>query len=167
MKLAGFGPVIDASCETLILGSFPGVESLRMGHYYAHPRNQFWPILQAVLGEPLTALGFEERYRAVLAHRIAIWDVLAHCVRSGSLDSDIRMPAANDFDALSRLGPRIRRVLFNGRAAGRFAPAFSQRGFETCVLPSTSPAHAAMSFERKLAAWREALAETLPSSIHA
>lgn len=157
-RLAGFGPVLDEGCELLILGSFPSVASLAAGHYYAHPRNQFWPILSAVLGEPLTGLPFEERYRRVRAHRVGIWDVLGACERRGSLDADIREPAANDFALLARLAPRLRRVLFNGRTAGRFEPQFRGHGYQTVVLPSTSPAHAGMRFEQKLQAWRAALA---------
>lgn len=149
--------MLDGGCETLILGSFPSEASLAAGHYYAHPRNQFWPILAAVLGEPLAKLPFDERYRRVLFHRIGIWDVLGACERKGSLDADIRAPAANDFARLHRLGPRLRRVLFNGRTAGRFEPRFRQHGFDTCVLPSTSPAYAGLRFEHKLEAWRRAL----------
>ena len=157
MGLRGFEPVIDRRSELLVLGSFPSEASLAAGHYYAHPRNPFWAILSALIGEPLGDLPFERRYRRVLAHRIAIWDVLAACERAGSLDADIRRPAANDFDRLHRLGPRVRRVLFNGRTAGRFEPLFRARGYETRVLPSTSPANAGWSFERKLVAWREAM----------
>lgn len=167
-RLTGFGPVLDEGCETLILGSFPSEASLAAGHYYAHPRNQFWPILGAVLGEPLSQLGFEARYRRVLAHRVGIWDVLGACERRGSLDADIRAGAANDFSRLERLAPRLRRVLFNGRTAGRFEPRFRAHGYQTVVLPSTSPAHAGMRFERKLEAWREALrANIAPRSTHA
>ena len=160
-RLRGFGPVIDERCETLVLGSFPSAASLNAGHYYAHPRNQFCPLMSALIDEPLTALEFEERYRRMLAHRIGLWDVIAACEREGSLDADIRCAAANDFAVLARIGPRVRRVLFNGRTAGRFEAGFRRHGYRTRVLPSTSPAHAGLRFERKLAAWREALAEDL------
>ena len=149
--------MLDARCEVLVLGSFPSQASLAAGHYYAHPRNQFWPILGAVLGEPFVALDFEERYRRVLAHRVGIWDVLGACRRQGSLDADIRDAAANDFELLARLAPGLARVLFNGRTAGRFEPAFRRQGYETVVLPSTSPAFAGMRFEDKLREWRAAL----------
>src|SRR5882672_1310657 len=71
--LRGFAPVIDGQVETLILGSFPSAASLAHGQYYAHPRNQFWPILGAVLEEPLLQLPYDERLRRVLARRIGIW----------------------------------------------------------------------------------------------
>lgn len=156
-RLAGFAPVVDARAEILILGSFPGRASLDRGQYYAHPRNQFWPILGAVLGEPLADLPYRRRLARLRAHGIGLWDVLAGCERSGSLDADIRAAQANDFDALLAVLPRLRRVLFNGQAAGRFAPQFARAGLAVVVLPSTSPAHAALRFEDKLIRWRQAV----------
>lgn len=155
--LRGFPPVIDRGVEILILGSFPSEASLAAGQYYAHPRNQFWPILGAVLGEPLAALAYPERLERMLAHRIGLWDVLGACRREGSLDADIRAPQANDFVPLLRMAPLLRLVLFNGRTAGRFAPGFAAAGLATAVLPSTSPAHAGRSTEQKQALWRDAL----------
>lgn len=156
-RLAGFAPVADARAEILILGSFPGRASLDHGQYYAHPRNQFWPILGAVLGEPLPDLAYPRRLARLRAHAIGLWDVLAGCQRDGSLDADIRSAQANDFDTLLARLPRLRRVLFNGQAAGRFAPRFARAGLAVAVLPSTSPAHAALRFEEKLHRWRRAV----------
>lgn len=156
-RLQGFAPVIAASSRLLVLGSFPGEASLAAGHYYAHPRNQFWPILSAVLGQPLTEWPFERRYEAVLAAGLAIWDVYDACQRQGSLDSQIRDAAANDFEAIAALAPQLQAVLFNGRAAGRYEPQFRARGYQTRVLPSTSPAFAGMPASRKLQCWREAI----------
>jgi hypoxanthine-DNA glycosylase len=156
-RLKGFPPVIDARVERLILGSFPSEASLAAGEYYAHPRNQFWRLLGRVLDEPLPDLEYRQRLRRVLAHRVGIWDVLDACERKGSLDSDIRRHRPNDFGALRALAPRLRRVIFNGSTAGKFVREFAQAGFETRIAPSSSPAHAARSFEQKLALWRTAL----------
>lgn len=157
LALRGFPPVIDARVRTVILGSFPSEASLAAGQYYAHPRNQFWPILGRVLGEPLHELAYEQRLRRMLAHRIGLWDVLGACERTGSLDAHIRAPQANDFAPLLALAPRLTRVLFNGQTAGRFAARFAAAGLAVAVLPSTSPAHAGRSFEQKLALWQAAL----------
>ncbi|MGD9945222.1 MAG: DNA-deoxyinosine glycosylase [Burkholderiaceae bacterium] len=159
-RLRGFPPVIAATSRLLVLGSFPGEASLAAGHYYAHPRNQFWPILSAVLDQPLVDWPFERRYQAVLEAGLGIWDVYDACQREGSLDSRIREAAANDFEVLAALAPHLKAVLFNGRAAGRYEPAFRARGYETRVLPSTSPAFAGMPASSKLQRWREAI-ETL------
>jgi hypoxanthine-DNA glycosylase len=155
-RLQGFPPVLDARVERLILGSFPSVASLDAGQYYAHPRNQFWRLLGALIGEPLADLDYELRLKRVLKKRVGIWDVISACERKGSLDSDIRQHRPNDFSRLYARAPKLRRVIFNGATAGKFAPAFAAAGFETCVAPSTSPAHAARSFEQKLVLWRAA-----------
>lgn len=154
--LRGFPPIVDARTETLILGSFPSEASLAAGQYYAHPRNQFWRLLGALLDEPLPALRYAERAARVLAHGVGVWDVLDACRRPGSLDADIREARCNDFAVLRGLAPGLRRVLFNGGTAGRFARQFADAGFATVVLPSSSPAHAGRSFEQKLALWRAA-----------
>jgi len=155
--LRGFAPIVDSRTETLILGSFPSEASLAAGQYYAHPRNQFWRLLGAVLDEPLAELDYAERAARVLAHRVGIWDVLDACRRPGSLDAQIRDPRPNDFAALREKAPELRLVLFNGGTAGRFARQFAAAGFATAVLPSSSPAHAGRSFEQKLALWRAAM----------
>lgn len=164
VRLAGFAPVVDPRVETLILGSFPGDASLARGQYYAHPRNQFWPILGTVLGEPLADLPYTRRLDLLLAHSIGLWDVLAACQRQGSLDADIRGAQANDFETLLERLPALRRVLFNGRTAGRFAASFAASGLEVAVLPSTSPAHAALRLGDKVSAWRKALARSSGSA---
>ncbi len=156
-RLRGFAPVIDAGTETLILGSFPSAASLAAGQYYAHPRNQFWRILGALLDEPLVELPCERRLRRVLAHRIGIWDVLAACDRAGSLDGDIRNSRANELVALRTLTPRLRRIVCNGGLAARHARPLRAAGWTVVSAPSTSPAHAARTVEQKLVLWRQAL----------
>jgi len=158
--LSGLAPVIAADTRILILGSFPGAQSLAAQQYYAHPRNQFWKLVGALVSEDLYSLPYAERLPRLLAHRFGLWDVLAACEREGSLDSAIRNPAANDFDRLRHLCPALQTVGFNGQASGKFAPQFAQAGYRTVVLPSSSPAHMAMSFEQKLAVWRGLIDES-------
>ena len=157
--LTGLAPVLDTHIRILILGSFPGAQSLAAAQYYAHPRNQFWKLVGALVDEELYAMPYAERLPRLLAHGIGLWDVLGACEREGSLDSAIRKPAANDFARLHILCPALETVGFNGQASGKFAPQFAANGYRTVVLPSSSPAHMAMSFEQKLAAWRQLLAQ--------
>lgn len=152
--LTGLAPVLAPDTRVLVLGSFPGAASLAAGRYYAHPRNQFWPLISAVLKEDLASLPYEERLPRLLAHGFGLWDVLAGCEREGSLDSAIRKPAANDFERLRSLCPALATVGFNGQAAGKFAAQFAAAGYRTLVLPSSSPAHMALDFAQKLAVWR-------------
>jgi len=159
--LTGLAPVIAPDTRILILGSFPGAKSLAAQQYYAHPRNQFWKLVGALVDEDLYGLPYDERLPRLLAHRFGLWDVLAACEREGSLDSAIRKPAANDFDRLRHLCPELETVGFNGQASGKFAPQFEQAGYRAVVLPSSSPAHMAMSFEQKLAVWRKLADDSL------
>ena len=59
----------------------------------------------------------------------------------------------NDFRKVTRVAKALRRVCFNGKTAGRFAPVFAEAGYETLVLPSSSPAYT-LKFEAKLKEWR-------------
>jgi TDG/mug DNA glycosylase family protein len=156
-QLTGLAPVIDQRARVLILGSFPSMASLAAQQYYAHPQNQFWRILGAVVEQPLRKMDYAERLVAVQAAGIAIWDVFASCERAGSLDSAIRDAAPNPLASIRESAPELRRVCFNGRMAARRVREVEAMGFEVQVLPSTSPAHAGMSVEEKLARWRDGL----------
>jgi hypoxanthine-DNA glycosylase len=157
----GLPPVVACDTRILILGSFPGAASLAAQQYYAHPRNQFWPLLSALLGEDFLAKPYAERLPALLAHRIGLWDVIGACERAGSLDSKIRHPRWNDFASLRLQCPDLTRVAFNGQTAGKFAPQLAAVGLQTLVLPSSSPANAQWSFAQKLDAWRAILVDRL------
>ncbi|EGJ12077.1 MULTISPECIES: DNA-deoxyinosine glycosylase [Rubrivivax] len=157
-RLVGLAPVADARTRLVVLGSFPGVASLAAGQYYAHPRNQFWPILSALWGLDLRALPYPERLQEMLRHGLGLWDVYAACRREGSLDTAIEQPELNDFAALRRLAPGLQAVAHNGGESARTMRRLQALGLATLRLPSTSPANASWSFERKLAAWREVFA---------
>jgi hypoxanthine-DNA glycosylase len=154
--LVGLPPILDAGVETLILGSFPSPASLIAQQYYAHRQNQFWRLLGALLGEPLADLDYAEKQRCLLRHRIGVWDVYRYCQREGALDSAIQAAEPNDFSSLKTTVPRLQCVCFNGKTSGKFERWFRDQGFDTCVLPSTSPAYT-LAFERKVEFWREVL----------
>src|SRR5471030_994715 len=106
--LKGFPPIADDNTHTLILGSFPGVASLDVAQYYAHPRNQFWRLMGAVINEPLTELPYEQRLITLLQRGIGLWDVLAACERAGSLDTAIRHATPNDFASFRLHAPGLK-----------------------------------------------------------
>ncbi|MBC7995911.1 MAG: DNA-deoxyinosine glycosylase [Rhizobacter sp.] len=154
--LQGLSPVIDSRTRLVVLGSFPGVASLQAGEYYAHPRNQFWPLLSSIWSVDLRALPYRERLHVALQRGLGIWDVYAHCRREGSLDSAIEDAEFNDLAGLKRLAPLLQAVAHNGGESARAMRFTRTLGVQVLRLPSTSPANASWSFERKLAAWREA-----------
>jgi hypoxanthine-DNA glycosylase len=160
VRVRSFPPLIAAGARVLILGSMPGLASLAADQYYAHPRNQFWPLLGGLLGFDPQA-PYAQRVQALQAHGIAVWDVLAECRRSGSLDSAIDRASehANDIPALLRAHPTICTILLNGgKAAASLRRHHPQLAIPSVALPSTSPAHASRSHAVKQAAWRDALA---------
>ncbi len=153
--LHGLAPVVGPRTRLLVLGSFPGVASLRAGQYYAHPRNQFWPILSALWGVDLMPLPYTERLGQLLEHGLGLWDVYASCERQGSLDSAIVRPRFNDLAGLRQRAPQWQAVAHNGGESAHAMRHTRGLGMAVHKLPSTSPAHASWNFDRKLAAWRQ------------
>lgn len=156
-RLQGLAPVIDANTRVLVLGSFPGVASLRAQQYYGHPQNHFWKILGALWQLPLPSMAYPERVAALLDHGVGVWDVYGACEREGSLDANIRNAEVNDFAWVQRACPLLEAVAHNGGESFRHAQHTAQLGLPVYKLPSTSPANASWSFDRKLAAWSEVL----------
>jgi hypoxanthine-DNA glycosylase len=152
--LEGLAPVVDARTRLIVLGSFPGIASLRAQQYYGHPRNHFWPILSALWGIDLVSVAYAEKLEAVRAHGLGIWDVYAACEREGSLDSAIANARLNDLAGLVRHAPKLEAIAHNGGESARTMRVTRALGLPVHRLPSTSPANASWSFERKLAAWR-------------
>lgn len=153
--LHGPPPILDAGVRLLILGSFPSPASLAAQQYYGHRQNQFWRLLGAVLDQPLPTMCYADRQATLLRHGIGVWDVYRTCRRQGALDSAIEAAQVNDFSCLRQHAPGLRRICFNGQTAGKLAAWFAQEGYETAVLPSSSPAYT-LAFADKLAAWRAA-----------
>ncbi|HSQ82866.1 MAG TPA: DNA-deoxyinosine glycosylase [Casimicrobiaceae bacterium] len=149
----GLPPVLAPDAQVLILGSFPSEASLAAKQYYAHPRNHFWPILGAVLDEPLADLPYDQRLARVRARRVAIWDTIVACERDGSLDAAIRKAERGEIARVRRVAHGLKAVCFNGQTAGRAGAAWREAGYATLVLPSTSPAYT-LPVADKLAAWR-------------
>jgi len=155
--LVGLPPVIGRQTRLVVLGSFPGAASLAAGQYYAHPRNQFWPLVGELLGEDLRALPYLQRLDRLRRRGLGLWDVYARCRREGSLDSAIEDAVLNDLASLRVRAPGLRAVAHNGGESARAMRITAALGLPVLRLPSTSPANASWSYERKLAAWREAL----------
>ena len=155
-RLQGLPPVIGRSARLIVLGSFPGAASLAAQRYYAHPRNHFWPILSALWGVDLAAMPYRRRLAEIRARGLGLWDIYASCVRLGSLDSAIEHAHFNDLAGLHRRAPGLLGVAHNGSESARARAMLLAIDLPALRLPSTSPANASWSFERKLAAWHAA-----------
>lgn len=156
-----FDYVANDDAKVLILGSLPGMESLRQQQYYAHPRNRFWNFMHDIFGIERT-LSYPERLQKLKQCHIALWDVAHQCERSGSLDSSIKSESiiANDFSSFFASHRNIQAVFFNGQKAAQIyrklvlpeLPA-ELKSLPLYTLPSSSPAHAAMKPDEKLKLW--------------
>jgi hypoxanthine-DNA glycosylase len=158
-----FPPILGENPRILVLGSMPGIASLKAQQYYAHPRNAFWPIMARLCGFDIDQ-PYDKRCEQLTKEGIAVWDVLAACYRPGSLDQNIDETAiqTNDFNTLIADNPSIKRICFNGqKAAALFKknviPKINLKTIQCLTLPSTSPAHASKKFEEKLMNWQTAL----------
>lgn len=160
-----FPPIVGTTPEILILGSMPGMESLKQQRYYAHPRNAFWPIITSFYGHS-EKLEYSQRCDLLKQQQIAVWDVLKSCYRPGSLDQNIETESmiANNFVTFLQLHPSVRQIFFNGGKAEQVFKRYVMKQLEAAEisliyqrLPSTSPAHAAMRYEIKQQLWHQAL----------
>ena len=152
---ASFPPVVDPAIRVLICGSLPGDRSLAARQYYAHPQNQFWRLISAVVERDLVLLSYPDRLAALLDAHVGLWDVVATARRRGSSDAALSEIAPNDIAALAATLPDLRAIAFNGGAALRhglkqLGPAADAHAI--VALPSSSPLHT-IGFDAKLPAW--------------
>jgi hypoxanthine-DNA glycosylase len=153
-----FAPFADERSRVLVLGTMPGPTALEIQEYYGFPGNHFWKIIPAILGEPAPK-DYAEKKALLKKRRIALWDVIGTCTREGALDSAIRRAAPNDIPALLEKFPGIHAIFLNGKTA----EALYRKYFGGVIhlvahaLPSTSPAYASMTFEKKREGWKKLL----------
>lgn len=149
-----FAPVTRPDTRLLILGSLPGAVSLAEQRYYAHPQNLFWRLTGAVIDRDLASLPYEARLEALLDAGIGLWDTVASATRKGSLDADIRLNQASDIAALAATLPALRAIAFNGATSARIGRRqLAGSPLALIDLPSSSPAYASLSFDKKRDAW--------------
>ncbi|MBA5246052.1 DNA-deoxyinosine glycosylase [Marnyiella aurantia] len=153
IRIASFPPIISETSEILILGSVPGVRSLKAQEYYAHPQNHFWKIVFQLFGGEFTP-NYAQKLDFLTDNKIALWDVIETCERKGSLDTEIRNEESNDIPALLAEFPNIKAVFCNGQKAHKNLLKMVGKDYDLpiFVLPSTSPLHT-IGFEKKLEAW--------------
>ncbi|WP_310628669.1 DNA-deoxyinosine glycosylase [Limnohabitans sp.] len=156
--LQGLPPLLDAHTRLVVLGSFPGVASLRAQQYYGHPQNQFWKIMATLLSSDaaiVLTMAYAERVQWLLNQGVGLWDVYAACEREGSLDANIQNAQPNDLQSLRTRCPALVAIAHNGGESFKHAKFTRALGLPVHRLPSTSPANASWTLARKLAAWRE------------
>jgi len=163
-----FAPQICKKSEILILGSMPGVKSLELQQYYAHPQNRFWKIMGRLCGKDLYNSDYKTRIKTLLNNKFALWDVIQYCERSGSLDSNIENEIPNDIPNLLQKNPQIKMILLNGNksysAFKKYFPYLPEQ-YKCYKMPSTSPANARFSLEDLCKIWRETVFEAANKNV--
>lgn len=149
----GLAPIIDENTRILILGSLPSDESIRKQQYYGNPGNDFWKLINEIIGEDITALDYESKIQKLQEHKIGIWDVLFASERDGSMDLNINNEEINDFSNLKNVALNLQLVCFNGKKAGEYEQTIQGHGIETKVLPSSSGANRRYS-DKRIVEWR-------------
>jgi hypoxanthine-DNA glycosylase len=151
-----FDPIINENTRVLFLGSFPSIASFEQAFYYAHPRNAFWPILESIFGVKLEANDAKRTF--CLEKGIGLWDVIGSCERQNSSDTNLKNCIPNDFAALLMEYPNLRAIGFTGKKShDLFMKHYGKLEIGKVLLPSTSPAHAAMTREDKERIYKEFL----------
>jgi len=157
-RKTAFAPFVSPdTTRVLILGTLPGEASLAAARYYAHPQNQFWRLVGAVIGrDELVALDYEARVAGLREAGVGLWDTIASAVRTGSLDAAIREAEHAPLAGLVASLPALRAVAFNGGTAARIGrKSLAGASVHLIDLPSSSPAYAAMPFAEKRRRWLE------------
>ena len=155
IRKASFPPVAAPDTRVLILGSLPGEASLAASRYYAHPQNQFWRLIGGVIGQEIAALAYDSRLAALLSANVGLWDTVASARREGSLDAAMRGVEHNALGDLVTTLPALLAIGFNGATAAKIGRrALGETALTLIDLPSSSPAHAAMSFAEKAERWK-------------
>lgn len=154
VRHASFAPHVAPDTRLLILGSLPGVRSLAERQYYAHPTNQFWRLLGAVVDRPLADMPYDDRLAALRTAKVGLWDVIRSAERRTSNDALIREAEAHDLAALIADLPDLCMIAFNGGKAAaigrRQLPPLE--GITLVDLPSSSAAHT-IGFDQKCDRW--------------
>ncbi len=153
--IKAFKPIVYSSSVILFLGTMPSEKSLLKEEYYGNPTNAFWKLLADVFEQDHFKT-YPEKINFIKNHNLALWDVLATCERSGSLDSNIKNPLANNFDAFFKTYPNIQYLFFTSKNAynlyRKYVGNFYNLNFT--ILPSSSGAYAVMGFNDKLEHWK-------------
>ena len=167
MQIYGLPPVVDSMSRTIILGTLPGTLSIEKQEYYADPNNQFWSILECVLGiKGLSCDNYDQKCKLILKKHIALWDILKCAERKGSTDNGFLRETIliNDFSDFFKNHPHINKVLI----AGTMAKNYYKKGLRDGIIPSdipflivpstsSTPGKYVLSFREKCGQWNKSL----------
>jgi double-stranded uracil-DNA glycosylase len=162
------GPVPDVlgpGLHVVFCGINPGHWSAGAGAAFANPRNDFWRLLHAAGFTPRLLLPQEQR--ELLRYGVGLTNAVRRATRgSGELRKADFAGARERLDAIARAySPKaigfVGKIAYTGVFGGRVEHGLQEQRLEGAalfVLPSTSPANAAVAWDERLR-WFRALKE--------
>jgi TDG/mug DNA glycosylase family protein len=135
----------------------PGRASHAANEYYAYKHNHFWKLIYEIF-DARQETAYSKKAGFLREKHVALWDVLRRCRRPGSsADSAIKGETPNDIAAFIKRYASIKHIYFNGRQAEKYFKKYFGNSIKLPLhtLPSTSPANAGLTFQRKLARWKK------------
>jgi TDG/mug DNA glycosylase family protein len=162
-RLAPLPDYLAPGLDIIFVGINPGEQSARAGHYYANPRNPFWQLLHAAALTARTLRPDEDHLLPSVG--LGVTDIVKRPSR-GLADlagAEFRRGREVLAEKLLRYQPTI--VCFNSMTGFSrfFGPGVTRRfgchrlrigDSRVFVVPSTSPANAAFSYQTKLRYFR-------------
>lgn len=164
---------LDGDLDIVTIGVNPSIASSRSGFYYAHPRNRFWPALNASRLVPVELdPGPAALARLSREFGIGFTDIVKRPtpMEKDLSTADLQAGAEVLHEKLLRVKPRIlwfngktphdrlMRLLKRDKAAGWGEQPQDWEGMRLFVAPNPSPANAAFSLD-DLVGWYDRLAE--------
>lgn len=139
----------------MLLGSFPSIQSRENNFYYANPYNRFWKVLETIFNTPIGDTPLEKT-NFLLAHNIALWDVVKSCTIIGSSDSSIKDISPNDISELISHS-KIDKIYTIGKTATKLYQKYiyPTTHIKSIYLSSTSSANATKKLEDLVEEYRK------------
>lgn len=122
----GFGLLYDDASRILFLGTMASPASRSHGFFYMHPRNRFWPVMEALFadpGDPTDHVGTSvpSRRAFALRHHIALWDAIESCDIRNASDASIRNVVPSDLAPIIT-GSRVSHLHVRGESHRTVSP---------------------------------------------
>lgn len=153
-------PFINNKSKVLILGSFPGVKTRKIGFYYGHKQNRFYKVISHIYNEVLP-ISINDKISLLDKHNIALYDVIYECDIIGSSDSSIKNVVPIKIKEILDTFPNIQTIVFNGGLASKLFYKYLLKDVPSNIkihrCPSTSPANAKMSVDNLISEYKTAL----------
>ena len=165
-KTKGLPPLKCDNPDILILGSFPGISSLKSREYYQDGSNRIWDVICEIYNDHPDLTDYEDKKALLARHRIVLWDYYKWVIRNAedSSDKSICIGQPNDIIDFLKKYPTINKIAINGY--GKYDswgkklikaiandPVLKSRNIQVFRLPETSGMNASYDVNKLAKEW--------------